>query len=217
MLLADLSPEYMEVSGKIIEMAEQKLQKKLNESIYISLTDHLHMAIRRFRDGTVVRNMMLWEIKRFYPEEYALGEKALAIIHAKFDLDLPEDEAGFVALHIIDAQMGNRPLADNITRLIQEITNIVRYTCAVEFNVDSPQYCRFVTHLKFFAKRMFTEKASVGEVDEEMEKMVQKKYMTAHLCVQKIAEFLAGKYHYELNADERFYLIIHIAKVVGKR
>ncbi|MBP2642753.1 MAG: transcriptional antiterminator, BglG [Firmicutes bacterium] len=217
-LLVDLSPEYMEISDEIIAMAENKLQKQLNENIYISLTDHIHMAIRRFRDGTFQRNMMIWEIKRFYPEEYAIGEEALKLINVKFGLEIPADEAGFVALHIIDAQMdGDRPLADRIMHLIQEITNIVRYTYSVEFDVESLQYYRFVTHLKFFAKRMFIERSFSNEVDEEMESFVQKKYKMAHLCVQKIAEFLLQQYQYEITADEKFYLMIHITKVTSKK
>lgn len=213
-LLVDLSPEYLEISDEIIVMAKKKLHKRLNESIYISLTDHIHMAIRRFQDGTFLRNMMIWEIKRFYPEEYAIGEEALAMINKKFGLELPVDEAGFVVLHIIDAQMDvDRHLADHIMHLIREITNIVRYTYSIEFDVESLQYYRFVTHLKFFAKRLLSGKTVCNEIDVEMERFVQSKYKMAHLCVQKIAEFLLRKYQYEISADEKFYLMIHIVKV----
>lgn len=216
-LLTDISMEYMEVSTAIIELAEAELKKKLNESIYISLTDHIHMAVSRFREGNFIRNMMIWEIQRFYPEEYAVSEKARVLINEKFSLELPIDEAGFIALHIIDAQMENdQPLADDITQLIQEITNIVRYICSMEYDIESLQYYRFITHLKFFAKRMFTEEKTICDIDEEMEGIVQKKYALAHRCVGKIAEFLQQKYQYELNRDEKFYLMIHIAKVSRK-
>ncbi|WP_110955080.1 BglG family transcription antiterminator LicT [Anaerosinus massiliensis] len=214
-LVQNLSLEYMEISSEIIEMAEKKLQKKLNDCVYISLTDHLHMAVTRFREGAVVKNMMDWEIKRFYRDEYAIGEKALGMLNQKFGLELPVDEIGFIALHIVDAQIDSDiPMADHITKLIQEITNIVRHTCAVEFDVESLQYYRFITHLKFFAKRMFTEKEIVAEVDEEIEKLFQKKYVAAYRCVQKIDTFIQMKYKYQVSADEKFYLMIHIAKVI---
>ena len=46
-----------------------------------------------------------------------------------------------------------------ITKIIQEILNIVRYHLKISFDEDSLDYHRFVTHLKFFAKRlMFGEK-----------------------------------------------------------
>ena len=46
------------------EMLEKDLDTVLNETIYISLTDHIHMAIHRLREGIPLRNMMLWEIRR---------------------------------------------------------------------------------------------------------------------------------------------------------
>ncbi len=214
-LLADISLDYLQVSNTIIDLAEKELGRKMNESIYISLTDHLHMAVQRFREGIQIRNMMLWEIRRFYPKEFAIGQKAREIIKDRFGLDLSEDEAGFIALHIIDGQMDqDQPMANHIMQMIQELTNMVRYTCQIEFDRDSLQYYRFITHLKFFAKRVFTGQESVAEVDEEMAAMVEKKYAAAHRCVLKIADFVESKYHYRINEDEKFYLMIHIAKVM---
>ena len=46
-LLAGISPDYMDASNAIIEAAEKELGVKLDDSIYISLTDHIHMAIHR--------------------------------------------------------------------------------------------------------------------------------------------------------------------------
>ena len=214
-LLAELSLDYMETANEIIDLAERELDRKLNDKIYISLMDHLHMAVQRYKDGIKIRNMMLWEIRRFYTKEYKIGQQALQIMNAKFNIELPDDEAGFIALHIIDGQMETeQPMANNIMHMIQELMNIVRYTCKVEFNKDSLQYYRFVTHLKFFAKRVFTGQVSTAEVDEEMAEMVEKKYAVAHQCVEKIAAFVESNYHYKINGDERFYLMIHIAKVI---
>jgi beta-glucoside operon transcriptional antiterminator len=214
MLLADISLEYLEASNEIIELAEKKLDRKLNEVVYISLTDHLHMAVERFREGTWVRNMLLWEIERFYPEEFAIGKSACKVIYEKFGLELPEDEAGFIALHIIDAESDSmQPMADHIMHMIQELLSIVRYTCDVEFDRESLAYYRFITHLKFFAQRVFSGQESHLGVDEEMQAIVRRKYGRAYLCAKKITEFMNKKYHYNVSADERFYLMIHIAKV----
>lgn len=214
-LLADLSMDYLEASNEIIDLAEKELGRRLNESVYISLTDHLHMAVQRFNEGLLIRNMMLWEIRRFYTKEFGIGQKAIQVLKRKFGVELPEDEAGFIALHIIDGQMDiEQPLANHIMHLIQEITNIVRYTTKTEYDKDSLQYYRFITHLKFFAKRIFTGQENPAEVDDEMNEMVQKKYALAHLCAEKISEFVEQNYQYKVSADEKFYLMIHVAKVI---
>ncbi len=218
MLLADLPIEYMEISNEIISLAENKLGKKLNDSIYISLTDHIHMAVERFKNGNFVRNMMVWETQRFYPDEFAIGKEAVAKINKKFTINMPDDEAGFIALHIVDAYMEKgQPLADHIMRLMEDILNIVRYTAHIEFDASSIQYYRFVTHLKFFAKRIFQKLETKNEIDEEIVKFIKDKYGIADLCVNRIADFIEQKYHYHINSDERFYLMIHITKIIYKK
>ncbi|WP_294159266.1 BglG family transcription antiterminator LicT [uncultured Selenomonas sp.] len=215
-LVAGLNPDYMDASNAIIESAQQELGVTFDDSIYISLTDHIHMAIHRIRKDLPLRNMMLWETKRFYPKEYGIAEKAIAYLSKRFSVTLPEDEAGFIAMHLIDAQSPARePMAERIVELIAEITNIVRLAGSIEYDKDSLAYYRFVTHLKFFAKRMFSDTQHAGEeIDAEMAAMIAAKYKLAHACVEKVAAFVEKKYGYHVNDDERFYLTIHIAKVL---
>ena len=58
-LLKDIPIEYVEVSEKIIKYARTKAERKLNDFIYITLLDHMHMAIIRQREGICVKNIML--------------------------------------------------------------------------------------------------------------------------------------------------------------
>ncbi|MCR5833301.1 MAG: PRD domain-containing protein [Selenomonadaceae bacterium] len=213
-LIAGISSDYLQVSNEVIDYAQNLLECKLNESVYVGLTDHIHMAVYRIRNGVEIRNMLLMEIKKFYEKEYSIGMHAVEIMNQKFKVNLPEDEAGFIAMHIIDAQMGfNVPISNKIMQMIQEITNVIRMTCKVEFNKDSLSYYRFITHLKFFAKRIFTEQNPPEEIDDEMSLMVKKKYPRAFQCTEKIADLIERKYHYNVSSDEKFYLTIHIAKI----
>ena len=49
-LIAGIPIEYLQVASEIIEMAEKELDCKLNDVIYISLTDHINMAVYRIRN-----------------------------------------------------------------------------------------------------------------------------------------------------------------------
>ena len=215
-LLSGISPEYMDASNAIIEQAQESLGVTFDDSIYISLTDHIHMAIHRIRKGIPIRNMMIWETKRFYPKEFAIAENAISYLSEHFAVDLPEDEAGFIAMHLIDAQSpAKEPMAERIVALIGEITNIVRLAGHIEYDKESLAYYRFVTHLKFFAKRMFSGTQHPNEeIDEDMAKMIATKYALAHSCVEKGAAFVKEKYGYDTSGDEKFYLTIHVAKVI---
>ena len=207
--------EHMKLSGEIIEFAESKLDKKLNEGLYISLSDHTYTAIKRIKNNITVKNALLWEIKRFYKKEFEIGLKALELIEEKTHVRLPLDEAGFIALHIVNAQLDiEQPKIQEITKLIEEILTIVRINFRIEFNEDSVFYYRFITHLRYFAQRLFSNKTYNSDTDEELVNIIKIKYAKEFECVNKIKTFIIKKYNYELSNDEYVYLTIHIAKVI---
>lgn len=214
-LLYKIPIEHIQLSDEIIEYAQSKLNKTFNENIYISLSDHTYSAIQRFKNGISVKNTLIWEIKRFYKDEFALGMKALDMIEEKMNIRLPEDEAGFIAFHLVNAQLNEQnPIVYDITKLIHEILNIVRYTFGIELEEDSVYYYRFVTHLKFFAQRLFSNKEYFGETDEDILNMVKFKYKEEFDCIMKIKDFIKKQYNYILTDDEIMYLTIHVGKII---
>ncbi|HGM3506853.1 PRD domain-containing protein [Clostridioides sp. ZZV15-6383] len=215
-LIADIPMRYMELSDEIILQAKEKLGKRLNDSIYISLTDHIYTAIERVREGVNVKNALLWDIKRFYQSEFKIGLEALDYIEEKFEIRLPEDEAGFIALHIVNAQMDqNIKVIYEITQMIQEITNVVKYHYRIVFNEDSVYYYRFITHLKYFAERLISNKSYENNEDDLLE-VIKVKYKNAYKCIEKLDEFIHKKYNYNLTDEEKLYLTIHVERVVSK-
>ncbi len=125
-LLSDVPPEFLDVSTEIIETAEKQLGRRLSENVYITLTDHICFAVERMRNGITYPNQLLWEITNFYPAEYALGDQALDIIERRLGFRLARDEAGFIALHLVNAEIDGR-MSDmvRITQFIRTIIEIV--------------------------------------------------------------------------------------------
>ncbi|WP_347452272.1 PRD domain-containing protein [Clostridium baratii] len=170
---------------------------------------------KRIKNNITVKNALLWEIKRFYKKEFEIGLKALELIEEKTHVRLPLDEAGFIALHIVNAQLDiEQPKIQEITKLIEEILTIVRINFKIEFNEDSVFYYRFITHLRYFAQRLFSNKTYNSDTDEELVNIIKIKYAKEFECVNKIKTFISKKYNYELSNDEYVYLTIHIAKVI---
>lgn len=213
-LVVDIPLEYLEIGEEIMDEARLSLGKALNDNIYISMVDHIYTAVVRAKDNILVKNALLWDIQRFYKEEYQIGKKALEIIEKKTGVLLPNDEAGFIALHIVNGQL-DEDVHDmyEITKIMQEIENIVRYHFKIEFNEESAYYYRFITHLKFFAQRLVEHKKQNKQEDDLLE-VVQVKYANAYQCVEKIAMYIKNQYNYELYDEEKLYLTIHIHRVV---
>lgn len=217
-LVSEIPLKHLQVADEIIEMIKIELGKKINDRIYISLSDHIYTAIQRFLEGITITNSMLWDIKRFYELEFSLALKALDIIKQRFQIELPEDEAAFITLHIVNAEMDESNIKQilEVTKIMQEISNIVKYYFSVEFDVDSVYYYRFITHLKFFAKRLVSNKTFKDSSDDELLEVVKMKYQTSYKCVERITEFILRKYKYELSNEEKLYLTIHIERVIYK-
>lgn len=215
-LISEIPIKHVEVCEEIINYAEKQLKKKLNENIYLTLTDHISFALVRHNEGLDIRNPMVWEIKRFYKEEYSIGLKALEIIKKKLQVSLLEDEAASIALHIVNAQLKeDLPNVLNITNIIQEILNIIKYHFKIDFDEESLSYHRLITHLKFFAQRILNNKLSKSD-DEDLYLMVKKKYPESYKCAEKIKMYINKNFQFTLTHEEMTYLIVHIQRVTSR-
>ena len=212
-LLSEIPLEVLTTSQIIINHAKEFMESKLQDSIYISLTDHIHFAIERHKQGFDIPNGFLWEIKKFYPKEFQIGLYALAVIKKRLGIELPEDEAGFITFHIINAQLnGTMPNIVNMTKIMREILNIVKYHFNIEYDEDCLSYQRFVTHLKFFAQRILS-KGTQTQQDSSLYEIVRQKYDQAYLCTKQIDLHLIQQYQHPLTDDESLYLTIHIERL----
>ncbi|AOC58288.1 MULTISPECIES: BglG family transcription antiterminator LicT [Bacillus] len=216
-LLYDIPIEYMQVCEAIIDHARTTLNKNLNDSIYVTLTDHITFAIERHQKGMDIKNALLWEIKRLYKEEFMCGVEAIRIIQDKLNIHLPEDEAGFIAMHIVNAELNEEmPNVIQITKLIQDILNIVKYHFQIDLDEESLNYFRFVTHLKFFGQRLFNE-TQMENQNEFLYEVVKEKNTAAFQCAEKINDYVQKEYNRSLIEDEMLYLTLHIDRVVKRK
>lgn len=214
-ILNEISLEEMEAASEILNLASNRLSTNLNDTELISLSDHIHNAITRGKEGVFLKNNLLWDIKHFYPKEYEIGLKALDIIEQLTDFQLNEDEAGFITMHIVDAQMekGSHNI-NGITQFIQEVTQILKYACHQEIDENSSYYYRFVTHLKYLAQRIFNQHQDITPPDEMMLQLVEKQYPRSFTYASKVIAFIEDKYNCQLSGDELMYLTLHIEKMV---
>ena len=211
-LLSQIPLEVMTTCDRIIERARERLGR-LQESVYITVTEHCHFAIERQKKGVALRNVLLWDIKRLYPKEFALGQEARALIEKRLGVALAEDEAGFIALHLVTAQLNSEmPEVMHVTRVMQEILQLVKYQLRLEYNEESLSYQRFVTHLKFFAQRMLT-RTVVEDDDAELHSAVKDNYAKAWKCAETVAVHLQKSYQRSLTTEEIMFLAIHIERV----
>ena len=138
-LFSSIPPVYLELTQDIVADAEASLGVRLSPHIYLMLTDHLHFAVERQQLGITVTNRVLWELKHFYKREYDVGLRGLQRACQLLNVFLPEEEAGNIAFHIVNARMdvGAGGDAMQAARLIGELTNIVTYRMHTPLDTES--------------------------------------------------------------------------------
>lgn len=209
----DVPEALFDIVLEIVKQATTQLDRKIHKSVYASLLDHISFAIERAKQGVNVRNMLLWDIKRLYRNEFIIGVAALDSIKQNLNIELAEDEAGFIALHLLNSQKdGTMPDIENVSKVIQDILNIVKYHFNIEYEEESINFQRFVTHLKFFSHRLLSN-TYVSTDDNSLHDIVAEKYDISYECAKKINRFIKHEYGRSLTDDEMMFLSIHIEHV----
>lgn len=216
MILEHIPTEQISLCYDIVEYAKNMLNCELNDYIYVTLTDHISYTLKLFDEGIERPNILIWEIKKFYPKEYNIGLKALEFIESELGKKVNEEEAGNIALHLITAQINGKSdktdIAYSMTKKIQDILNIVKYTYDIELDEHSLNYERFITHLRFFFKRLNNKTQYRNENEEFLLQQVKEKYKDAYKCMLKIEKYL----NVELSYEEQLYLTLHIKRIVNR-
>ncbi|ALP37849.1 transcription antiterminator BglG [Paenibacillus sp. IHB B 3084] len=216
-LLNDIPVSHLEVVNEIVTHATQVLDTELSDNIYLTLTDHIHFAIQRQEKGLALQNAMLYEIRRFYKKEFEVGLDALQKIEDTLGVKLGEDEAGFIALHMVNARIDGNEMKSTLkmTEIVQHILNIITYHYGIVLDESSFSYSRFLTHLQYFAMRVI-RKEVIHSGEEFLYNQVKQTYTEAFACAQKINEYLEKTYDQYLSKDEYVYLTIHIHRVTER-
>ncbi|MDO4293056.1 MAG: PRD domain-containing protein [Eubacteriales bacterium] len=215
-LLAKTPEVYMEIADQIVREAEEALGRDLDEAVLLHLIDHISFAVTRLSEGLEFKNVLLWEIRSFYPREYEVAARALDLIEEKTGARLPEDEAGSIAMHLVNAEFDYQDLNGSVrmTELIHKVISVVRYQYHMNFDEDSIHFVRFVTHLKFFAQRLFQDKMLDGE-DAEFQGMIRRQYAESYGCAEKIAKLIWNDYQIAVPEEELVYLTVYIRRITS--
>lgn len=216
-LVEKIPVEHLNLTEELIAHIKSQIPQKLNESLLITLADHISFAILRKAQGVEFSNPLKGPIMCYYPTEYHLGQFCLLVIRDQLDVVLHEDEAAFIALHIVNAELNtNMSEMYEITKLIEETISVVEYFYQKQFDRESLDFNRFVVHLRYFAQRLFQnhimEDAS-GERDEMFRQLIMKNCKEHYKCAECIADYIRNTYQKNLSDEELTYLTIHLKRI----
>lgn len=216
-LIKEVPNEYITVTEAIVKLAERRLSRKIDENIYLFLTDHIFYAVKRNEKGLQIKNRLIWEIEHFYPEEYKIGIDAVRIINENLNCKLLNNEAGFIAMHIVNTTSSEG--LEEFKEELADLKSIMKIIC-MHFNRNISEqtiyYLRFITHLKFFLQRLKSNQSlrKINESDN-LFSLVKETYANSYLCVRKIERYFNQEYGLEISNEEKMYLVLHIERIIN--
>lgn len=199
----------------IIEHFKKELNYPLNDMIYLSLTDHISFAIERARNGIYIPNEVMHEVQLFYPEEFQLAQWATAEINRAAKTNLRDDEAAYIALHIINARWDTdqSKTEQDYGKIINDMITLLSELYDRRFQDQGIDYHRLVTHLKYFLLREF-ELPTKRTTDFDYYDHIIKNYPEAYQGAEKLYEYMATFFHRKITKEEKVYLTIHINRIL---
>lgn len=216
-MLEKIPVEYFEISEAIFKKASKQFKAGLSSQVVIMLTDHIAFALEREKQGIKLPNLLLPEIKKMYHREYDVGIWAIKYIALKTGVSLPEDEAGFIAMHIINANNPEDSNAEFILTFSKEVLEIIEQCIDLKSQDNEYDYSRLTQHLKYLGQRIFN-KSNVKSQEASNENMINMMLQTnpkIKKCIEKICNFIYNHYDYTLDKQDQLYIIIHIFKITN--
>lgn len=214
-LIDEVDDNVVLITEKIIQKANELYENAISESLYLSLIDHINFAIERTKNGYVIKNPLMHEIRKIYPQEYQIGEFGVNLINKEYNIDIQIDEASFIAMHIVNTNLGeNLSNTYEITKITTRILDLINSYFDLDLLETDLNYSRFMTHLKFFIQRLINRDPLEEVMDDTLIQILTVRYSKENKCVDEIAKLLKEEYDHALLNDERGYLILHLARLL---
>ncbi|MBR0230192.1 MAG: PRD domain-containing protein, partial [Erysipelotrichaceae bacterium] len=102
-MIQGIDERVINVSAKIADYARSIIDKPLSSNIVFALADHIDFAISRNKGAKTITMPIIYDVQYLYEKEYKIGEYAISLIRDELKEYLPKEEAGYIALHFINA------------------------------------------------------------------------------------------------------------------
>jgi beta-glucoside operon transcriptional antiterminator len=75
----------------------------------------------------------------------------VTIIRQQYGIELPEEEAGNIAFHLVNGQSEGDDVAQTMqsVKMLKDIFNLVQYHFKQQIDTESINYSRFLVHMQF--------------------------------------------------------------------
>ncbi|CCC57775.1 PRD domain-containing protein [Caloramator australicus] len=211
-LILNIDEEIVGVCEEVISMISEEYEE-LDREIHVKLVDHIAFAIKRLKNNDEIENPFIIEIETLYNKDYEIAKKAAFMIKKRLNIEIPDGEIGFIALHI-NAAKNKGKVSDTLKNIYicNSVIEILEDELKVEINKQSIDYARFITHIKFAIYRIINK----IPIKNELKSAIKRKYKDSYKIAQIIAKFMENELKEKVSDDEIAYMAMHVEKFKNK-
>lgn len=216
-LLNEVPSEMFEISAKIIDYAENKIENEFDPNLIFTLADHVNFVIDRYHKNINMKYPLQYDVEGLYPSEMAVGRASVKFINKVMKIQLPSSEAAGIALHFINAEQ-KTSLKDGVAdsdRVINEITHIIEKDLGITIDRNTINYSRYATHIQYLLKRRDTQ-VVISTENHKIYDSVKKDFPQIYECVLQILDYFETNLHWKMNDEELLYLMLHINRLCSR-
>lgn len=214
-LLPSMEDSTLEAIITAIEMIKRRSNTLINEKVHVALTDHILFAITRLKRGMEITNPFLSETKALYPFEYELASEIVDNMNQSLDIQLPEGEVGFIALHVHSA-ITEKSLSDIsvYSNLLSRLTRTIEEQLKISIDREGIDYLRLVRHIRYTIERVI--KGEKMEEPLKLANLLKKEYPVCYNLAWKLIKMMQQTLKKPVYDAEAVYLTMHLQRLVIK-
>lgn len=214
LMLASIAPELVTLVDRVLAPVWAELRREPSSATVLALADHVGFAIKRLERGLEGVYPLRAELAHLYPRELRWGEQIVAAVNAELAIDLPDQEAIPIAMHLVNAAFnsGNLAFTYRMTGLFSQVFDVIEGEYGEPLDRESVNVARFITHLRYFFVRMHAGE-QVEDEQGALADAIRGAHTRAHGCAVKVRGLLEMRLEQPITDDETAYLTLHIARL----
>ncbi|UNK16571.1 PRD domain-containing protein [Paenibacillus sp. N3/727] len=214
-LLEDFDPKVLEITDEILNSITTEFPGKLNDKVYLALPSHIQFTIYRIRKGMDIINPFLEETKISFPKEYEIALKAAEMIGRAFNIEVPEDEVGFLTYHVYSA-VSHVPVGQLVkaSNMVGRLVNIIEQDRGIQFKNGSMDHVRLLMHLRFSVDRILNQSVNV---DNPFAEQIKSKFTSEYGLAKHLAEVMEQDLGSPIPEAEVCFLAMHLYRLFRGR
>ena len=210
-LIKTIQPEYFQMANRILNEAERHFGK-IDRSILFPMADHIAFAVQRLQKGEQISNPLTEDIKTLFHAEFKVASLIRPILKEEKQIDIDDDEIGYVALHIHSAlEKESVSVSMQMARTVRDCISLIEEQRGIHINVMSLSYNRLMNHIRYMVARALSGEKLKVNMNDYMEVKFPKSFGMAQAVCDQVGESLGVK----LEEVETGYLAMHIERVAN--